>query len=459
MRAPNVTLDIYLGANTPPNTPDTSEATGHLRGNFRSGQEANEGDRTFVWSHLLEVPLGVDLRDTYPTAPARRIFIPHTEIPGDGQEYRVVFVERVRHVRGQNFHRVFLNRWALREPSMPLTLREVDLTPSYTTVNIIEVDQADGFVLSEPVAGQIRLDLDFDVIKTRLNLALDDLTDVNAPTPGAGQYLKFNGTEWVNADLDVNPAIGNLNDVILTGLAGGDTLVYNGTVWVNEPLANVATSGSYGDLTGTPDLSGYLESGDVAVADFNASAIIVESEGIAANDNDTTLPTSAAVKDYVDDAVAAISGVPAGTIIAYGGNATPSGWLACDGSAVSRTTYAALYTAIGVIWGTGDGSTTFTLPDLRGRTAVGRGTGTGLTNRILGTTGGAETHTLTTSEIPAHTHSTNIDAGATMGAPAGGSSYQCRGTPGTPIATGSTGGGSAHNNMQPWLAVNYLIKT
>lgn len=69
----------------------------------------------------------------------------------------------------------------------------------------------------------------------------------------------------------------------------------------------------------------------------------------------------------------------------------------CDGSAVSRTTYATLFTAIGTAYGTGDGSTTFNIPDLRGRIAVGKNAATFST---LGATGGEETHTLTTPEIP-----------------------------------------------------------
>lgn len=94
----------------------------------------------------------------------------------------------------------------------------------------------------------------------------------------------------------------------------------------------------------------------------------------------------------------------------------PSGWLLCDGSAVSRTEYATLYAAIGDTWGAGDGSTTFNLPDLRGRAPIGAGTGSGLTARTLGDSIGVETHahsgktgstTLNANQsgLPAHTHS------------------------------------------------------
>jgi len=93
-----------------------------------------------------------------------------------------------------------------------------------------------------------------------------------------------------------------------------------------------------------------------------------------------------------------------GFITEYGGATAPAGWLLCDGSAVSRTTYAALFAAIGVLHGVGDGSTTFNLPDCRGRATVGAGSGPGLTARGIGAKGGEENHVLTTAEMPVHSH-------------------------------------------------------
>ena len=92
-------------------------------------------------------------------------------------------------------------------------------------------------------------------------------------------------------------------------------------------------------------------------------------------------------------------GIPTGSIIPFAANTPPSGWLNCDGSAVSRSTYAALFNLIGEMYGSGDGSTTFNLPNLQKRFPVGVGNGYG-----LGKTGGEETHTLTTEEMPEHTH-------------------------------------------------------
>jgi microcystin-dependent protein len=95
---------------------------------------------------------------------------------------------------------------------------------------------------------------------------------------------------------------------------------------------------------------------------------------------------------------------PAGTLLDFAGATAPGGWLLCDGSALSRTTYSVLYGVIGTTYGAGDGSTTFNLPDTRGRISVGAGQGTGLTNRVLAATGGEEAHTLSVAELASHTH-------------------------------------------------------
>ena len=149
-----------------------------------------------------------------------------------------------------------------------------------------------------------------------------------------------------------------------------------------------------------------------------------------------------------------ISFVPVGSVQAYSSATPPSGWLACDGAAVSRTTYSDLYSVTGDAYGSGDGSTTFNVPDLRGRAAIGTGTGTGLTARTLGDSSGAETHTLTESEMPAHTHT--VATQQWWGSGNDGAGYLHKS--GTGENSGSTGGGSAHNNMQPYLALAYIIK-
>ena len=106
--------------------------------------------------------------------------------------------------------------------------------------------------------------------------------------------------------------------------------------------------------------------------------------------------------------------IPVGVIEMFAGSTAPNGWLVCDGSTVSRKTYSDLFKIIGTTYGAGNSNTTFTLPDMRGRTPIGVGTGAGLTARTLAATTGAETVTLSASNIPSittgtqsanHTHS------------------------------------------------------
>ncbi len=127
-------------------------------------------------------------------------------------------------------------------------------------------------------------------------------------------------------------------------------------------------------------------------------------------------------------------------------------WLLCNGQAVSRSTYSKLFSLIGTSSGAGDGSTTFTLPDYRGRVHGSIGQGSGLTNRTLGEVVGEESHALTIPETPSHDHiqrGNNIGQGNNTSG--GSTSWAGAGTTALMSTTSSTGGGAAHNNMQPTL--------
>ena len=162
------------------------------------------------------------------------------------------------------------------------------------------------------------------------------------------------------------------------------------------------------------------------------------------------------------------AGTPAGVIVDYGGTSAPSGWLLCDGSAVSRSTYADLFTAIATAYGVGDGSTTFNLPDFRGRVAVGLGTHADVNG--LGDSDGMGT---VANRRPKHRHTVN-DAGhvhdlkGNMDAGAGGSAYRGYSTwaanSGLVVSatTGITVGNDPTNDSldaPAYLVANKIIKT
>ena len=169
------------------------------------------------------------------------------------------------------------------------------------------------------------------------------------------------------------------------------------------------------------------------------------------------------------------SATPTGMVSSYAGSTAPAGWLLCDGSAVSRSTYTTLFQTLGTTYGSGDGSTTFNLPSLNGRVPVGAGTYTdptlGSVTRTLAASSGEASHTLITGEMPSHNHT---DSGhshlithnqTALGSAALTPSASGTGTQTTEaVSTGfaniqNTGGGGSHNNMQPYLVLNYIVKT
>jgi microcystin-dependent protein len=217
---------------------------------------------------------------------------------------------------------------------------------------------------------------------------------------------------------------------------------------------------------------------------------------------------------------------PAGVINMWATTTAPTSWLLCDGTAVSRTTYAALFAVISTTYGTGDGSTTFNVPNLKGKVAVGRDSAD-VSFDSMGETGGAKTHTLSSAEMPVHTHTQNShnhtqdshnhsqnshghttdtqgnhNHGGSVGtgeflyrdgayntgfnswvgnvylaitwnggtAYAGSHSHNVNGSTASNIAQTATniattatnqnaGSGLSHNNLQPYIVLNYIIKT
>jgi microcystin-dependent protein len=162
---------------------------------------------------------------------------------------------------------------------------------------------------------------------------------------------------------------------------------------------------------------------------------------------------------------------PIGVILPYGGSAAPTGWLLAYGQAVSRTTYAALFAVYSTTYGVGDGSTTFNVPDLRGRVPAGQDdmggtsanrltnpgtTSGGIDGDVLGGTGGEETHIQTLTELAAHAHTYiryNGQINVQSGGGAGGGIWQNSASP----DTSSVGSSVGANVVQPTIILNYII--
>lgn len=185
-----------------------------------------------------------------------------------------------------------------------------------------------------------------------------------------------------------------------------------------------------------------------------------------------------------------------GQILMFGGNFAPRGWALCDGQLLEISQYTALFSLLGTTYG-GDGRTTFALPDFRGRAPIHAGTGPGLTTRKLGERSGEENVILNALEIPSHTHPATFAATPSSIAISASSSQGTESAPGSNGATtlaattsdgrspgqalynneqpnvnlntglqtgitgtvtvGNAGGNQSHDNMQPYLTVNYII--
>ena len=365
----------------------------------------------------------------------------------------------------------------------------------------------------------------------------------------AGQlvYLKVSDGEWYKTDADDSATINN----VILGIAQGA-----GTDG-NSITSGVLLFGLDSNQTGLTSNTKYYASNTAGGISTSAGTT---SLAVGVSRSTTSLlfkprydkSVTNAQQDALDGATSPSATNPfltaldfVGAVIPYAGSSAPTGWLKCDGTAVSRTTYATLYALIGTTYGIGDNSTTFNLPDLRSRGVVGVGTGTkvatfssrssnvitatgltsannnefqtgqavtyhtsgsvitGLTNdtvyyvvrvtnttfslatsmanavagtvitlsgdgtgtqtftqtltaRTLGDTGGEENHALTSSEIPAHTHT--INHGTSSG---GGSGIVSNGNAPdnqSNKTTYSTGSSSNHSVMNPFVALNYIIK-
>ena len=240
--------------------------------------------------------------------------------------------------------------------------------------------------------------------------------------------------------------------------------------------------------------SAKIVDGTIATADIADDAVTqakVADDAIGTDQIADSAVSTAQISDGSITAAKLASGAAfsAGMLMPYAGTSAPTGWLLAYGQAVSRTTYADLFSALGTTYGSGDGSTTFNVPDLRGRAIAGQddmggssanrltNQSGGLNGDTLGATGGSETHTLTTAQMPSHSHTLNggiktiVQNGGSFAVGLDKRSYttnQGESADGTfnssdtsmdNFSVASNGSGNAHNNVQPTIILNYIIKT
>ena len=310
-------------------------------------------------------------------------------------------------------------------------------------------------------------------IKTSGNIDLD--------ADGGTVKISDGGTELLNIT-------NSSSDVVIKPVVDGKDIIFqqrDGT-----EVARIEDNGTFNVVTGKLAINATAVTATAAELNKldgdtsnDSSITVADSDGILVDDGGTMKKVPASdIKTYASGN----SLVPAGALMPYAGTSAPTGFLLCHGQAVSRTTYADLFSAISTTYGSGDGSSTFNLPDLRGRVVAGQDdmggasanrltdqTG-GLNGDTLGDTGGSETHTLTTAQLASHTHTfsdtdshtvsfprTFISGAANNSVNVDGSGERHDGgtlTVSISGTTSSTGSGSAHNNVQPTIILNYIIK-
>ena len=366
----------------------------------------------------------------------------------------------------------------------------------------------------------------FDIIDRSLNgvgaITLSGTTHTLTTSDGStsdGHYrvLVLGGTPSGTNTITISP--NDQDKVYLVYNNSGETAIFSQGSGANATIANGKTAWIYADGAGsgaavravpadmvddtTPQLGGNLDvngnsivsvsNGDIAITPDGTGDVIIDGIKYPQTDGsaDEFLKTDGS--GQLSFGSVSASAFNAGMLMPYAGATAPTGWLLCFGQAVSRSTYATLFGVVGTTYGAGDGSTTFNLPDLRGRTIAGKddmgGTSANrLTNQTggldgdgLGNVGGAETHALAEAELAAHRHkllSTTTQGGTEYGDSGGANDqksiarknsynnviayslgYVTDSSEPTIAPSAETGSGTAHNNVQPTIILTYIIKT
>jgi microcystin-dependent protein len=328
-----------------------------------------------------------------------------------------------------------------------------------------------------------------------------------------GQTFVYYDSFWVENIAGIAGPEGPTGPIGETGLvAQSSEPVDTSTLWLDtdEDGVGIPLGGTTGQVLAKVDSVDFNtewvdvytpEQTDTAIAtavsnlvDSSPSVLDTLNELSAALNDDPNFSTTVAT------ALAAL--VPSGTVSQTARATAPTGYLLCDGSAISRTTYSSLFDAIGTAYGVGDNSTTFNIPNLKGRVPVGFDSSQTEFD-TLGEVGGAKTHTLTEAQMPSHTHiqnshnhtqdahnhtqnphnhsqtignidDLNFTGGGGQNPPADGPNAFTNGSvtqnttatnnattatnQATTATNQNTGGGQAHNNLQPYVVLNYMIK-
>ena len=279
---------------------------------------------------------------------------------------------------------------------------------------------------------------DTDATAAQYNALRDDILsnagDAETSTGSADAYLLSVASEWVLAEFSKLKFSANFTN------GGAATLNPN-----SEGAKNLKKfeNGAIADLA-----SGDIVSGSIIEVIYDGTQFIVVG-GL------NVTPTV---------------GTPTGAMLIWTTDTAPTAHVLCDGAAISRTTFAALFAVIATTFGIGDGSTTFNVPDMRGRLPLGQDDmGGSSANRVTNTEAdslagseGAETHALLEAELPSHDHDFFTNASGNnngvYGDANGGATDSGAGAQGT-VQTATKGDGTAHENMPPYLTLNYIIKT
>jgi len=299
------------------------------------------------------------------------------------------------------------------------------------------------------------------IVGSDLQLVHDHLDNTTTAHGATGAVVGTTNTQTLTNKTLTSPKINE--NVALTSTStelnyvDGVTSAIQTQLDSKAPLASPTFTGTVTLPTGAVTSTMILD-GTIVNADINASAAIDWTKlAVSSTVSATEIGYVDGVTSAIQTQINNIASVPTGVINPYAGPITnppapPTGWLLCDGAAVSRSTYATLFGIIGTAYGAGDTTTTFNLPNLKGKVPVGLDSSQTEFD-TLGETGGAKTVTLTEAQMPGHTHAYGFGGGTTGGA------YITQASPSGTFANSTTAGsGEAHPNLQPYIVVNYIIK-